>query len=187
MPVALELANIQPDLINALVLAGPPAWPLITKPREKWRQKVTWNLLDSPLGNLFYRYARRRQFLESFSTRQLFGSSQDVDAEWLDTLKVGSQDMESRFAVFSFLAGFWRKDYQEMIKNLTQPTLILFGETASSISQEGKQETPTDRLKDYLNYFPNSKGQKMSGRNVLPYEKTEEFTKIVANFVNQLT
>lgn len=187
LPVALELANIQPDLVKALVLAGPPAWPLITQPRKKWRQKLAWNLFDSPFGNLFYRYARRRQFLQSFSSRQLFGSSQDVDTEWLDTLKAGSQEMKSRFAVFSFLAGFWRQDYQETIQKITQPTLVLVGETASSISQEGKQETPEDRLSDYLKYFPNGQGQKMSGRNVLPYEATAEFTKLVANFVNKLT
>jgi hypothetical protein len=75
------------------------------------QQKITWNLLDSPLGTAFYFYARRPQFLSSFSTRQLFASSDRVDSEWLDLLVKGAVNPASRYAVFSFLAGFWRQNY----------------------------------------------------------------------------
>ncbi|MBD2776025.1 alpha/beta fold hydrolase [Iningainema tapete] len=185
LPVAIELVQKETDLIAKLILAGPPAWAVITKQTPKWRQKVVWNILDSPLGNAFYRYARREQFLRNFSTRQLFDSNDAVDAEWLNTLQAGAENTASRYAVFSFLAGFWRQDYSSAIAKIKQPTLVVVGETASSISQAGKQETPDERLADYLAYLPQGSGVKITGRNVLPYESTAEFVKAISPFVNK--
>ena len=187
LPVAIELVNLQnePNLISALVMAGPPALPLITKNSPPVRQRVRWNILDSPFGKAFYRYARRPQFLDSFSIRQLFADEDSVDAEWLDTLVKGAANPDSRHAVFSFLAGFWRQDYKDAIAAIKQPTLVVLGEEASSISKKGKEETPDERLAEYLQLLPNSKGMKIPGRNVLPYESTAEFIAAIADFVGK--
>lgn len=186
-PVAIELVKKQPDLITGIILSGPPAWSVITKPAAEWQQKLLWNLLfDSPSGNLFYRYARRKKFLSDFSIKQLFASADDVDDEWLDTLREGAKNPATRYAVFSFLAGFWRKDYQKAIESIMQPTLAVFGETASSISQSGKGDTTEKRLADYTTHLPNGSAIKIPGRNVLPYESTVEFVKAIAHEVNQL-
>lgn len=187
-PVAIELVNNLPDLIAGIILSGPPAWSVMTKPAPEWQQKLLWNLLfDSPSGNLFYRYARRKKFLSDFSIKQLFASVDDVDDEWLDTLQEGAKNPATRYAVFSFLAGFWRKNYQKAIESIVQPTLAVFGETASSISQSGKSDTTEKRLADYSLHLPNGSAIKIPGRNVLPYESTAEFVKAMAPFVNQLT
>lgn len=186
LPVAIELVKQELNLIAGLVLAGPPAWPVLSKQTPAWRQKIFWNLFDSPLGNAFYRYARTEKFLRSFSTRQLFGSEIAVDREWLDMLAAGAENPASRHAVFSFLAGFWRQNYSSYIASIQQPTLVVVGETASSISKEGKQETPDERLADYLACLPQGQGVKLSGRNVLPYESTIEFVQAIAPFINQL-
>lgn len=193
LPVAIALVHLQADapknatsLIRGLVLAGPPAWAVITENSPTWQQRVIWNILNSPAGDAFYRYARRRQFLRSFSTRELFADDSSVDAEWLDTLENGAKNSASRHAVFSFLAGFWRQNYKEAIAAISQPTLVVVGDTASSISQEGKGETPDQRLADYLEYLPKGRGQKMLGRNVLPYESTAEFVAAIAPFINEL-
>ncbi len=186
-PVAIELAKKQPDLIAGIILSGPPAWSVMTKPAPEWQQKLLWNLLfDSPSGNLFYRYARRKKFLEDFSIKQLFDSKADVDDEWLDTLREGAKNPSSRYAVFSFLAGFWRKDYQKDIESIAQPTLAVFGEAASSISQTGKKDTTEKRLADYNLHLPQGKAIAIPGRNVLPYESTAEFVKAITHEVNQL-
>ena len=187
LPVAIELTHKEPDLIAGLVLAGPPAWAVITKKTSAWQQKLTWNLLDSPFGDAFYRYARREKFLRDFSTRQLFDSGDAVDAEWLNTLHTGAENTASRYAVFSFLAGFWRKDYSSAIASIKKPTLVVVGETASSISQAGKQETPDERLADYLAYLPQGHAMKISGRNVLPYESTTEFVQAIAPFIDEVS
>ncbi|MEA5596432.1 alpha/beta fold hydrolase [Rivularia sp. UHCC 0363] len=186
-PVAIELVKKQPDLIAGIILSGPPAWSVMTKAAPKWQQKLLWNLLfDSPSGNLFYRYARRKKFLADFSVKQLFDSKVDVDDEWLDTLREGAKNLASRYAVFSFLAGFWRKDYQKDIESIMQPTLAVFGEAASSISQSGKKDTTEKRLADYNLYLPQGSAIAIPGRNVLPYESTAEFVEAITPFVNQL-
>jgi pimeloyl-ACP methyl ester carboxylesterase len=186
LPVAIRLVEIEPDLVCGLVLAGPPAWSITTRRTPDWQNKVIWNLLDSPLGNLFYRYARREEFLRNFSVRQLFDAQDAVDAEWLDTLQAGAENMASRYAVFAFLAGFWREDYQQAIASIKQPTLVVVGETASSISREGKALNPDELLADYLKCLPNGQGIKITGRNVLPYESTASFVAGIAPFIKEL-
>ncbi len=191
-PVAIKLVQQlkQSNLVKGLVLSGPPAWRIMTESAKPLPQKLLWNLLfNSPigLGNLFYLYARRRQFIESFSVRQLFGDPQQVDQNWLDSLAQAAQNNQSRYAVFSFLAGFWREDYKSAIINIAQPTLVVFGEQASSISREGQTEAPQERLNNYLQYLSQGQGFLIPGRNVLPYESTSDFVKVVNDFGTELT
>lgn len=187
LPVAIALVQKESNLIARLVLSGPPAWALMTKKSPEWQQKVLWNLLDSPFGSAFYRYARTPKFLHSFSTRQLFASENAVDAEWLDTLVAGAENPANRYAVFSFLAGFWRQDYTSFIASIQQPTLAVVGETASSISQDNRKETPDERLAHYLACLPQGRSIKINGRNVLPYESTAEFVGAIAPFINEVS
>lgn len=186
LAAAIKLTQLQEEsnLIRALVLSDPPAWPVMTGESSPWQQKLVWNLFfDAPAGNGFYRYARRREFLASFSRRQLFAAIEDVDAEWLETLMEGSDNMASRYAVFSFLAGFWRKNYDRDIAAISQPTLVVVGDKASSISRQGKQQTPEMRLADYLKHLPRGQGVTIPGRNVLPYESVAEFVAAIAPFI----
>jgi pimeloyl-ACP methyl ester carboxylesterase len=184
-PVAIELTKLEPNFVKGLVLSGPPSWSLMTEAGKPLQQKVSWNLLfDAPLGNAFYRYARREQFVRSFSIRQLFGDAKDVDDEWLKMLKQGSKNLASRYAVFSFLAGFWRQNYREDLQNLKQPVFAVFGEKASGISQTGKTDTAEKRLNDYQTNLPNCQGSISPGRNVMPYEATSEFVKTISNFIS---
>ncbi|MGK7934172.1 MAG: alpha/beta fold hydrolase [Microcystaceae cyanobacterium] len=188
-PVAIKLVPLAAQWIKGIVLSGPPSWPLITTETNKTQQKLLWNLLfNSPvgLGNLFYRYARRRQFLASFSTRQLFASEKDVDSQWLDTLQQGAENLQSRYAVFSFLAGFWRENYESQIKQIKIPTMAVFGEQASSISKEGEKDTASDRLTAYVNHLPQGEGKIIAGRNVLPYESTQDFVEVVGQFSQRI-
>jgi pimeloyl-ACP methyl ester carboxylesterase len=186
LPAAIELSEKAPSLVTGFVLAGPPTWSLIITAKAKWQQKLTWTLLSSPFGNLFYRYARTEKFLRNFSTKRLFASGDAVDNEWLNTLNLGSRNMASRYAVFSFLAGFWRKGYYQQISQITQATLVVMGEKASSIGKKGKQETPDERLTEYLTCLPNAQGVKIPGRNVLPYESTSEFVQAITEFIKSI-
>ena len=188
-PVALALTQ-RPEAkqwVKGVVLSGPPAWSVMTTPTPPWQPKLLWNLLfEPPVGPLFYRYARRRGFLESFSVQQLFGDRQDVDASWLDMLKQGASNLASRYAVFSFLAGFWRQDYTQQLKHLQIPTVVIVGDRASSISRSGKTETPQQRLNSYLEHLSQAQGTLVHGRNVLPYESTVEFVDAIAPFCDSI-
>ncbi len=186
VPAAIELTQFHSPLLQGLVLSGPPAWRLLTQAASPWQQQLTWGLLNSPLGAAFYRYARRRSFLESFSRKQLFASTVPVDEAWLTPLLAGAADPASRHAVFAFLARFWQKDYSEAFRTLALPTLVLFGEEASSISRSGQAESPPARLQAYLAALPQGQGKIIPGRNVLPYESTEAFVQTVLEFVTGL-
>jgi pimeloyl-ACP methyl ester carboxylesterase len=184
-PIAIVLIQKAPELVRGLVLAGPPAWKIMTQPTADWQDNLGWQLFTSPLGQGFYRYARRQQFLRSFSVRQLFANPDDVDQEWLKELEAGSRHPGSRHAVFSFLSGFWRRNWQPAIEQLTLPTLVLIGETASNISRSAKSETPEQRIQDYLSHLPNAQALTIPGRNVLPYESTAAFIEAIEPFVQQ--
>ncbi|MEM1241528.1 MAG: alpha/beta hydrolase [Cyanobacteria bacterium P01_H01_bin.26] len=188
LPVALELmadATMAPWVVAA-ALSGPPAWRLIAEPTPKWRQQLNWSLFASPLGWGFYQYARRREFLESFSKRQLFARAEDVTDGWLTMLKQGSRDMATRYAVFSFLAGFWRQDYGDAIASIQKPILVIMGETASTIDRTVQNTTVQQRLTDYTSHFPHARGVTIPGRNVLPYESTAEFINVLKPFIKEL-
>ena len=191
-PIGIRLIQkLDPsNLIRGLVLSTPPAWRTMTKPANPLFQKLLWNLLfDSPLGlgNLFYLYARRRQFLESFSVRQLFADAQQVDSQWLNTLQIGSQDLRTRYAVFSFLAGFWREDYAAEIQAIAQPTLVVWGKQTSSISRESLTETLQGRTDSYGKHLTHGQIVTIEGRNVLPVESISQLVEVITPFWQQLT
>ncbi|OZH52386.1 hypothetical protein AFK68_24635 [Hydrocoleum sp. CS-953] len=98
-------------------------------------------------------------------------------------MEKGAKNSQSQYAVFSFLAGFWRQDFSQAIAQIYQPTLVLVGSQASTISKTNKTETPEQRMKTYLKYLPQAKGNQISGRNVLPYESTREFVQVVSEFL----
>lgn len=189
-PIAIELLQVisKPDSIKGLVLSTPPAWRTMTEAAKPLQNKLLWNLLfNSPigLGKLFYNYARRRQFIESFSERQLFGDADKVDANWLDSLTTEAKNTRTRYAVFSFLAGFWRKDYTQEISQIKQPTLVVWGEQTSSISKESKGETVEERSNFYLQHLSHGEVKIIEGRNVLPYESTSKFVSVVSDFLQE--
>lgn len=189
LPTAIALVQLQQksNLIRGLVLSGPPAWRVMTEASSPTQPRLAWNLFfDSPVGRLFWEYARRRKFVESFSIRQLFAEAESVDTEWLDFLEDGAKNPKSRYAVYSFLAGFWRKNYAPDMAAITQPTLVTFGKKASSISRSGFSETPEIRSQAYQNGWQNAQCRIISGRNVLPYESTEEFVEVVHKFLKTI-
>ncbi len=186
LPIALKLLLLpkMQGWVRGLVLSGPPGWRLITTATPAWRQRLLWNLLFSgPVGWGLFRYVRRDQFLRSFSRRQLFGREADIDQGWIDSLGQDAQGERGRYAVYSFLAGFWREDYGAAISQLTLPTLVLFGAGASGIDRLSKTDSAHQRLQAYLTHLPQAQGEIMTGRNVLPYESTAEFVMYVSQWI----
>ncbi len=73
LPIALALQAEAPELVLALVAISPPGWRVLQEAFPPERARTLWRLLfRGPVGNLFYRYARRRRFLRSFSQKNLF-------------------------------------------------------------------------------------------------------------------
>lgn len=184
LPVALELQAMRPDAIRGLVLCGPPSWKVMTAPADERLSAALWNgFFHTPLGTLFYRYARSERFLRSFSRKELFARGAEVDRDWLAMLREGSRDPASRHAVFSFLAGFWRRDYGPQLRQLRCPVLALFGEEASGISRRGKGDSPATKAADYRKGLPRADTRLLPGRNVLPWESPELVAVVVGEWL----
>lgn len=189
-PIAIYMASgdLKSEQIKGLILSGPPAWNIMINGGNRRISEIIWNIFfDSWIGSLFYQYARRREFIKSFSLKQLFAKAEDVDDEWLDMLTEAARENKSRYAVFSFLAGFWRKDYSKLMAQLEPQILLLMGDQATSVSKDGFQETPAQRIQLYEQNIPHLEGKIIKGRNVLPYESTEEFLAEVSNFYQQMS
>ena len=175
LPIALAVQEQVPEQVCGLVAISPPGWRVLheTFPIERSRQ--LWRFVfQGPIGNLFYRYARRRSFLRSFSKKNLFANAEAVDEEWLQALNEGSRDMNSRWAVYSFLAGFWRRDWEPQLTRLTLPLQVVFGSSATGIGRSRSWDDLNQRLSTYRRKLPKAAIKTIPGKNVLPYESPED-------------
>ena len=174
LPIALAIQAQAPELVSGLVAISPPGWRVLQEAFPPERARTLWRLLfRSPIGNLFYRYARRLGFLRSFSQKNLFARAEDVDAEWLDALAEGSRSMDTRWAVFSFLAGFWRRNWEPQLTQLTIPVLVVFGQAATGIGRSRYWDDLNERLDTYRRQLPQATISTIHGKNVLPFESTQ--------------
>ena len=187
LPIALAFAAKAPELVSALVAISPPGWMVLKKEFAQSKARLIWRFLfEGPIGNLFYRYARRRTFLDSFSRKNLFARVEAVDDEWLEMLKEGSLSMQTRWAVYSFLAGFWRRDWEPQLTGLEVPLQIIFGEETTGIGTSRNWDDLSERLGTYRKKLPQACISTIPGRNVLPYESTEACVDSVSSWIQTL-
>ena len=175
LPIALAVLKIAPELVTGLIAISPPSWRILEEPFPKMQSQLLWRLLfQGPIGSLFFRYARRRTFLKTFSANNLFANNEHVDAEWLDTLEQEAANMTTRWATFSFLAGFWRRNWTKQWQDIKQPVWLLFGQEATGIGRSKHWDDAQKRIHTYAQKMPNASSETIRGRNVLPYESTLE-------------
>jgi len=188
LPIALAVMTKAPHMVSGLVAISPPGWRVLKDsfPVERSQQLWKW-LFSGVIGNLFYRYARRRSFLKSFSENNLFARHQDVDEEWLETLHQGSKEMDSRWAVFSFLAGFWRCGWEPALTAVSVPFLVVFGRSATGIGRSSSWDDLQERLKTYSSKLNNAEIHTIEGRNVLPYESTKPCVNCVQSWLQEIS
>ena len=101
-------------------------------------------------------------------------------------LNQGSRAMDTRWAVYSFLAGFWRRDWEPLLTGLKIPVQIIFGTKATGIGSSKNWDDLNERLGTYKEKLPNASISTIPGRNVLPYESTEECVNSVREWVAAL-
>lgn len=188
LPIALAVMDKAPQLVSGLIAISPPGWRVLKDAFPTQRSRQLWNVLfRGTAGNLFYRYARRRRFLKSFSEKNLFARHQDVDNEWLEMLDEGSKIMDTRWAVFSFLAGFWRCGWESALTSVNVPFLVIFGRSATGIGRSSSWDDLEERLKTYRSKLINAEIQTIEGRNVLPYESTKQCTNCIQRWLQEVS
>ena len=187
LPIALAIVAKAPELVNALIAVSPPGWKVLEQEFPNNRARWLWRIVFAGLvGNLFYRYARRREFLDAFSKKNLFAQAEAVDDEWLQMLEKGSRAMETRWAVYSFLAGFWRRNWGPELSGLDIPVQILFGNSAAGIGSSRRWDDLNERLDTYRKKLPYASISTIPGKNVLPYETTEECVSSIKDWLTAL-
>ena len=67
-----------------------------------------------------------------------------VDEAYLDICAAGARDAASRHAVFSFVAGTWRRDYRSLLAEITLPTLVLSGRDVGAAGAGGGKAAPAE-------------------------------------------
>ena len=83
-------------------------------------------------------------------------------------------DMTTRWATFSFLAGFWRRNWTKQWQDIKQPIWLLCGLKATGIGRSKNWDDAQERIHAYTQKLPNAVSASINGRNVLPYESTDE-------------
>ena len=135
--VALEAAALDPRAVCGVVLVGPPAVEALSLNKPQESIDKIWRIVGSPVGAALYRFARRKPFLSSFSKKNLFANPEQVDEAYLNVCANGAKDASTRHAVFSFVAGTWRRDYRPLLKELALPTLIVSGRDVGASAAAG--------------------------------------------------
>lgn len=136
--VALECSRLDSEqLVRGIVLLGPPAVEALTIDKPHEAIDKVWRITGSPIGAALYRFARRKAFLASFSKKNLFADPAQVDDDYLETCAAGASDADTRHAVFSFVAGTWRKDYRALLNELAIPTLVISGRDVGASAADG--------------------------------------------------
>jgi pimeloyl-ACP methyl ester carboxylesterase len=163
-PVAVMLAARNPEMVGNLVMASPPTWKDMTIAVPEKELARNYNFLRSPiLGKLAFDALESRKAVEFFSNQFLF--SEPCDASWLDNAEE-EMGVKSRPPVMAFNAGFCQhRSFEEELRTLPQPTLILAG--------EGDKR----KRQGYTQYMKDCRAEILPGLNVLPWESTSEFAK----------
>ena len=155
--VALEAASLKPSSVAGVVLVGPPAVEALSLNKPQEDIDKVWRLVGSPLGAALFRFARRKAFLGSFSRKNLFANPDLVDDEYLEVCSRGAQDASSRHAVFSFVAGTWRRDYRPLLSTLAVPTLVVSGRdvgaAGAGVGKAAPQEVDKTSYAGLLSWF----------------------------------
>ena len=142
--VALEAAGMDraQSLVKGIILVGPPAIEALSIDKPSEDIAKVWRLVGSPLGAALFRFARRKAFLGSFSRKNLFADPSLVDDDYLNICAAGASDASTRHAVFSFVAGTWRKNYLPLLGDLAVPTLVVSGRDVGAGSGVGNAPPP---------------------------------------------
>ena len=167
-PVGVMLASRNVDSIGKLVMSAPPTWKAMTTPVPESELLRNYNFLRSPLlGKLAFNILESRKLIEFFSNQFLF--SKPCDSLWLDNTE-NELGEKSRPPVMAFNAGLClHRTFEEELRTISQPTLILAGE------DDKRQRS------EYTQFMTNCQVRRIPGLAVLPWESPGDFAKILMN------
>lgn len=170
-PVGILLGQRNASTVKKLILCSPPTWSDLTTPLSQSLLKRNYDFLRSEYGAAAFSLLERRWAIKFFSDLFLFADK--ADSIWIDRA-INDCSIANRSAVAVFNAGLLQhRSYEEDLKELLQPTLILAGET---------DKRQFDRNPFKRNMLDCSLGT-LPGCNVLPWESVDSLIYTIQPFL----
>ena len=171
-PVAILLAARNPSLIKDLILTSPPTFEELTKNIPESELRFNYKALCNPiLEKIAFRLLESRWAIKFFSDLFLF--ARQCDSEWIiRTINESGPDVRQPVQLFN--AGYcsYRSFQEELCNEITQPTLIV----------RGKEDTRDCLI--YAEKLRNCYIKIIDGKNVLPWESSQECCAAIQAFLN---
>ena len=178
-PVGILLAHRNPKLVKSLTLCSPPTWKDMVTPLPEKEIEKNLNFLRSPL---FGKYAF--DFLESANNIRFFSNlflfSRPCDEQWVEKALEEARP-EARPPVQEFNAGVCMKakSYEDELRSLRQPVLVLSGKDDTRARREGREE--------YTQSMRQCSLKSTNGKSVIPWEFPDDVREAVQEFTSQTT
>lgn len=179
--IAVTAAHRHPSRISGLILAAPAGFEKFTTDQKQWFKTVmsSENVKNTPIpmirkntANNFYRMPGDAQFM--ISDRIAIRSADDFDSYCM--------------AIVKSVHGMLAEPIFEILPEITQPTLVLYGEEDQLIPNPYLNPGPTKEIAEsgtaqlkraQLIMLPET-------GHFLPYERADKFNQEVLKFINEL-
>lgn len=136
-PIALRMAAQHGDLLSGMLLSNGVSTKYVTTRGEQWKKNLSYSILKSPAGNIFWDFCATYNYIEGFSRKNIL-LGENAMHEWVSLAVDGAQDRRVRFGVFSFISGFLFGDFTDDMRRIDLPCMFLAG---------GQVPNPTARSK----------------------------------------
>lgn len=177
-PVGVQIAyRNRSGRVKGLVLASPPQWKVMTTSVPAKELERNYSMLQSKmLGNLGFSLLEQEGSVRFFSDSFLF--NRKTDDMFVELASVEAKEAGLRPPVQAFNAGLCNhRSFEEELKGLEVPTLILSGESDNRAS--GRRQYATEMRDCQL--------MSVKGKNVLPWESPEKVGEVIDAFSKNVT
>lgn len=171
---SIRLAATRPELIEALVLIGPTGYRRLNREQDNARIRA-FERFSGALGEFLYQVLLADNWqefflLDAYASRDSL--TPEVRAEFDRQLRVEN----AKWIILSFISGNLDQDVRPFWPEVTQPTLLLWGEDATT--------TPPGDAEDFLQARPEVTFITIPGAKLLPNEdQADMFNEVVLEFL----
>lgn len=171
---SIRLAATRPELVEALVLIGPTGYRRLNREQDDTRIRA-FERFSGALGEFLYQVLLADNWqefflLDAYASRDSL--TPEVRAEFDRQLRVEN----AKWIILSFISGNLDQDVRPFWPEVTQPTLLLWGEDATT--------TPPGDAEDFLQARPEVTFITIPGAKLLPNEdQADMFNEVVLEFL----
>ncbi len=173
---AIRLAAERPELVSKLVLISPTGYERLSRPQNEARV-AEFRRFEGVLGTVF-NAVLLDEAVQRFFLLDAYAGPQSLTAEVLRSYDDNLRAENARWVVFSFVSGNLDQSVRAYWPNVSQPTLVLWGDEATN--------TPIGDAEDFMRARPGTSFLPVRGVKLLPNEdRPELFNLVVSDFLKR--